>query len=103
MRMDHPFILGFCQNLIFYVVFTIILNFLGKTHFLQLLSYFNSFVYLRLKYGGTPCSYFKVEFLFQTKNLIPKVCPYFMSSATRGTIGNHRSNEGLVGILIGYR
>ena len=51
MRMDHPFILDFCQNLTFCVVATIIFNFLGKTHFLQVLSYFNSFVYLRFKYG----------------------------------------------------
>ena len=51
MRMDHPFILDFCQNLTFCVVPTIIFNFLGKTNFLQLLSYFNSFVYLRFKYG----------------------------------------------------
>ena len=51
MRMDHPFILDFCTNPIFCVVSTIIFNFWGKTHFLQLLSYFNSFVYLRFKYG----------------------------------------------------
>ena len=28
MRMDHPFISGFCQNVTFYIVFTIILAFL---------------------------------------------------------------------------
>ena len=30
MRMDHPFILGFCQNLTFYIVFTIISSFFRK-------------------------------------------------------------------------
>ena len=50
MRMDHPFILGFCQNVTFDIVFTIIFHFFGKSHFLELLSYFNHFVYLRFKY-----------------------------------------------------
>ena len=47
-------------------------NFLGKTHFLQLLSYFNSFVYLRFKYGrpqfiiiSEKNSYFKIRTLSQ--------------------------------------
>ena len=31
MRMDHPFILGFCQNLTFDMVFTIIFPFFRKT------------------------------------------------------------------------
>ena len=30
MRMDHPFILGFCQNLTFYIVFTLICSLLGE-------------------------------------------------------------------------
>ena len=30
MRMDHPFILGFCQNLSFDIVFTIIFSLLGQ-------------------------------------------------------------------------
>ena len=30
MRMDHPFILGFCQNLTFDIVFTIIFPFFRK-------------------------------------------------------------------------
>ena len=30
MRMDHPFILGFCQNLTFDIVFTIIFHFFRK-------------------------------------------------------------------------
>ena len=34
MRMDHPFILGFCQNVTFDIVFTIIFHFLVKIHFL---------------------------------------------------------------------
>ena len=33
MRMNHPFILGFCRNLTCDMVFTIIFHFLGKTHF----------------------------------------------------------------------
>ena len=37
MRMDHPFILGFCQNVTFYMVFTINFNVFGKSHFLKLL------------------------------------------------------------------
>ena len=30
MRIDHPFILGFCQNLTFYIVFTIIFQVFRK-------------------------------------------------------------------------
>ena len=30
MRMDHPFILGFCQNVTFDIVFTIIFQFVRK-------------------------------------------------------------------------
>ena len=30
MRMDHPFILGFCQNVTFYIVVTIIFQFVRK-------------------------------------------------------------------------
>ena len=51
MRMDQPFILGFCQNVTFDIVFTTIFNFSENNNFLQLVSYFNSFVYLRFKYG----------------------------------------------------
>ena len=40
----------------------------GKTHFLQLLSYFNSFVYLRFKYGRPQILIFS-KYLFQNKNL----------------------------------
>ena len=68
MRVDHPFILYFCQNLSFYVVSTIIFQLFGQTHFLQLLSYFNSFVYLRFKDGRPQMiiiskqdSYFKIR------------------------------------------
>ena len=51
MRTDHPFILGFCQNVNIDMVFTIIFSFVSeKTHFLKLLSYFNHFVCLRFKY-----------------------------------------------------
>ena len=35
MRMDHPFILGFCQNMIFEIVFTIFSIFSGKPTFLD--------------------------------------------------------------------
>ena len=31
MRMDHPFILGFCQNVTFDTVFTIVFSFVRKT------------------------------------------------------------------------
>ena len=51
MRMDHPFILGFCQNVTFDMVFTIMFYFFVTTHFRKLVSQFNSFVYLRFKYG----------------------------------------------------
>ena len=51
MRMDHPFILGVYQNVTFYIIFTINFHFVGKTHVLKLISYFNSCVYLRFKYG----------------------------------------------------
>ena len=51
MHMDYPFILGFCQDVIFDIVFTIFSATFGDTHFLNLVSYSNSFVYLRFKYG----------------------------------------------------
>ena len=35
MRMDHPFILGFCQHLTFYIVFTHIFHVVGKPTFLH--------------------------------------------------------------------
>ena len=35
MRMDNPFILGFCQNVFFDMVFTIILSLLGKNKLSQ--------------------------------------------------------------------
>ena len=30
MRMDHPFILGFCQNVTFYIVFTLAVSLFGQ-------------------------------------------------------------------------
>ena len=51
MRMDHPFILGFCQKVTFDIAFTRICHLFGKINFLKLLSYFNHFVYLRFKNG----------------------------------------------------
>ena len=51
MRMDHPFILGFCQNLTLILYLPSFFHFFGKTYFLKLLSYFNHFVYLRFKNG----------------------------------------------------
>ena len=77
MRMDHPFILGFCQNVFFYISYLpyICVNVWGKTHFLKLVSYFNSFVYLRFKYRRPQIimiiiiskqnSYFKIRTLSQ--------------------------------------
>ena len=35
MRMDHPSILGFCQNVIFDIVFTIIFSLFGKNQLSQ--------------------------------------------------------------------
>ena len=61
MRMDHPFILGFCQNVTVYNVFTFIFHFVGKHNFLSLVSCFNNCVYLRYKYGGPTKYYFKTE------------------------------------------
>ena len=51
MRMDHPFILGFCQNLTLYFVCSTFSHFLVKTNFLKLLLDFNYFVYPRFKNG----------------------------------------------------
>ena len=48
-------------------------HFSGKQHFLKLVSYFNSFVYLRFKYGRPPNSYFKIELLLQNRTLISKI------------------------------
>ena len=52
MRMDHPFILGFCHLSLLILYLLSFFHFLVKTHFPELLSYFNSFVYLRFKYGN---------------------------------------------------
>ena len=49
-RMDHPFILGVCQNLTFYNIFTIIFQLVCQNPLFKLLSYFNSCVYLRSIY-----------------------------------------------------
>ena len=72
MRMDHPIILVFCQNVTCDTVFTIIFQFFGKAYFLKLLSCFNHFVYLRFKNGrpqivntSTSNSYFKLIILSQ--------------------------------------
>ena len=51
MRMDHPFILGFCQNVTFDMVFMIVFIFWEKNNFIKFLSYFNHFVYIRFKNG----------------------------------------------------
>ena len=53
MRMDHPFILGVCQNVTFDIVCTMQFHVFpgGREHFLKLVSYLNSFMYLRFKYG----------------------------------------------------
>ena len=51
MRMDHLFILVFCQNVTFRLYLPSFLNLFGKANFLKLLSYFNHFVYLRFKNG----------------------------------------------------
>ena len=42
-RMDHPFILGFCQHVTFYIVFATICSVFQKNDFLKLLLYSNSF------------------------------------------------------------
>ena len=72
MRMDHPFILYFCQHLTFDSVFTISFSICGKTYFLKLLSYVHHFVYLRFKYRrphitiiSEQNSYFKIRTLSQ--------------------------------------
>ena len=46
-------------------------NFLGKTHFLKLVSYFNVYL-LFFKYGAPPNYYVKIELLFQNRTLISK-------------------------------
>ena len=66
MRMDHPFILDVCHNLIFYVVFITIFNCLGKTHFLQLLSYFDILCISDSNMGDPKL------LLFQNRTLISK-------------------------------
>ena len=74
MRIDHPFILDFCQNVTFYIVFTMIFHFFGKFNFLKLLSFVYHFVYLRFKNGrphiiiiiiSKTKSYFKIRTLPQ--------------------------------------
>ena len=72
MRMDHPFILVCLSKCNFLLVFTIISPFVCETHFLKLLSYFNSFVYLQFKYGrlqiiisSKQSSFFKIRTLSQ--------------------------------------
>ena len=71
MRMDQPFILGFCQNVIFDMLFTIMFFiFSEKNKFLNLLSLVNHFVYLRFKYRSP------ILLLFQNRTLISKLGPY---------------------------
>ena len=67
MRMDHPFILGFCQTVTFYIVFTIILSlvqekstFLNDSHILIILCISDSNI-------GDP-----ILLLFQNLTLISK-------------------------------
>ena len=68
MRMDHPFILGFCQHVTFDMVFTISLHiFLKKTlSILMVLCISDS------NMADPPNSYFKIELLFQNRIVISK-------------------------------
>ena len=70
MRMDHPPILGFCQNLTFDIVFTIVSHFLVKTHFLN---YCHILIILCISDSkmGDP-----KLLLFQNRTLISKLEPY---------------------------
>ena len=67
MRMDHPFILGFCKNVTFDIVSTIIFPFFRKTHFLKLLSYFNHLCISDSNIGDP------ILLLFQNRILISKL------------------------------
>ena len=78
MRMDHPFILGFCQNVTFYIVFPIIFSCFWKKHFSEVTVIVQSFGVSPIQKWEIPdyYYYFRIELLFQNYNLIPKVYPY---------------------------
>ena len=68
MRMDHPFILGFCQNLTFDMVFTIIFPFWGEKP--TFLNYCHILIILCISDSkmGDP-----ILLLFQNRTLISKL------------------------------
>ena len=71
MRMDHPFILGFCQNVTFGVVFTIIFPFFSEKP--TFLNYCHILIILCISDSnmGDP-----ILLLFQSRTLISKLEPY---------------------------
>ena len=76
MRMDHPFILGFCQNVTFDTVFTIFFHFFRKSPLSYITVTFEACCVSPIQKWETPdYYYFRTELLFQNYNLIPKVYP----------------------------
>ena len=72
MRMDHPFILGFCQNLTFDMVFTIIFHVFGeKTKFLN----YCHIIILCIS-DSKMADPILLLLLFQNRTLISKLEPY---------------------------
>ena len=70
MRMDHPFILGFCQNLIFHTVFTIIFSiFWAKPTFFNYCLISIVLCISDSNMGDPKLLLFQIELLFQNKNL----------------------------------
>ena len=65
MRMDHPFILGFCQHVTFYIVFIMILSVFRNTQLSQITVIFQSFCVSPIQKWETPDYYFKIELLSQ--------------------------------------
>ena len=75
MRMDHPFILGVCQHLTLYSVFTLFVHLSVTINFLKLVSCFNSFVYVPFKHARPQNYYFEIKLLFQNRTPISKQEP----------------------------
>ena len=70
--MDHPFILGVCQHLSFYIVFTSIFQFFGQNPLSSITVLFYIFCVSPIQIWETPnyyYYYFKIGVLFQNKNL----------------------------------
>ena len=95
--MDHPYILGFCQNLTFYIVFIIIVHLCGQNQLSSITVLFEQFCVSPIQIWETPnYYYFKIKLLFQNKNLclwcVPRrvlVLLFFTCPGSKNVICGH--------------